>query len=104
MSICFAPIAIAAGFRSRLLGNFKFNSLGQRQSFRPVDDTGLSPHIGLPSFRSGFASAPRIFLTAKGSSDLSSGSADIDIGDSAVAALVTEKNFRFMQIRGGNGL
>ncbi len=77
----------------------KFDSLGQRQLLRPVDDTGLSPHIALPRFGPGFASAACILFAAEGTSNFRSGSANIDIGDTAVAALMAEKYFRFMQIK-----
>jgi hypothetical protein len=55
----------------------------------------LSAHVGFPYIRTGFAPAPGVFFTAERPPDLSSGSADIDIGDTAVAAQMAEECFRF---------
>src|SRR6185437_741504 len=71
--------------------------LGERQVARPVDGVGLAAHIRLPGIGAGLPPAARVLLAAEGAADLGAGSADVDVGDAAVAARGGEEGLRVLQ-------
>jgi len=47
----------------------KLKPLGQRKLTRPVNRTGLTPHLGLADIGPGFPTAAGIFFPTKGTAD-----------------------------------
>ena len=64
----------------------KLNALGEGQVGTVVDGAGLSAHVGLPRVRAGLSASTGVFLATERAAYLSSGSADIYVGDTAVAS------------------
>src|SRR5579862_1806292 len=79
--------AVARSLHSEL------DSLRQRQLRRPINGVGLAAHVGFPGIAAGFAASAGLLLPAKGAPNLSAAGADIDIGNAAIAAAVTEEGF-----------
>src|SRR5688500_12591260 len=75
-------------------------SLGQGQIFAPIDGVRLAPHVGLPGIGAGLTAAAGVFLTAERAADFSSGSADVDVGDAAIAARGRQKSLRALHAVG----
>src|SRR6266403_29498 len=73
------------------------NSLSQRQLRAPVDGVRLAPHVRLPGIRARLPAAARVFLAAEGAADFGPRSAEIDVGDTAIAAVGGEEALRHLQ-------
>src|ERR1700722_6829897 len=80
--------------------NIEFDALGQRQRRAPVDGIGLAAHIGLPGIGSSLATTAGVLLTAESTADLGSRGTEVDVGDAAVAALVTQVELGVLQTLG----
>src|SRR5690606_21797221 len=64
----------------------KVDPLRQGQLPGIVDGIGLSSHIGFPGIASAFPAPAGFFLAAECAADLRTGSADVHVGDTAIAA------------------
>jgi len=62
----------------------EFNALGEREIGAIIYCIGLSAHIGFPGIGARFPSTTGFFFTTEGTTDLSTGSTNIYVGDSAV--------------------
>ena len=69
-----------------ILLQVKPDSLCQGQGCTVIDCVCLPPHIGFPGITAAFPSTSGFLFTAKCPADFSPAGADIDIGNSAVAA------------------
>src|SRR5882757_2210255 len=65
----------------------EFDALRERQLRTPIDRRGLAPHVRFPGVRAGLAAAAGVLLAAEGAADLSAGGSEIDVGNTAVAAI-----------------
>jgi len=74
------------------------NPLRQRQLGAPVDGVRLPAHVGPPGVRSAFAAAAGLLLAAEGPADLRPAGADVDVGDSAIAADGREESLGLEQV------
>src|SRR5262245_45098157 len=63
------------------------DALRERQCRTPVDRAGLPAHVRFPGVGARFAAATRFLFTAEGTADFGTRGADIDVGNTAVAAL-----------------
>src|ERR1051326_8610519 len=78
----------------------KYDALRQGQLFRVINGYGLPAHIRFPGVGPAFAAASGFFFSAKGSADLCAPRADIDVGDTAIAAAARQKLLRFPEVIG----
>src|SRR5438477_3706709 len=67
--------------------------LRQRQLAAPVDGGRLAAHVRLPRVGSGLSPAARFLLAAERAADFRTRSADVDVGDAAVAAQGRQERF-----------
>src|SRR5689334_20417881 len=81
----------------------KFDALREREVRRPVDGGSLAPHIGLPRIAAGLAAAARLLFSAKRAADLRATGADVDVGDTAVAAPIADERLRGSEVGGEHG-
>src|SRR5215212_9426840 len=88
---------------SSALTEVEANALRKRQLAAPIYGVGLTPHVGLPGVRARFASPAGVLLAAECAADLRSGSADVDVGDPAIAAGGGQKSFRALHAVGEQG-
>src|SRR5260370_26038217 len=66
--------------------DLELDSLRQRKFVRPIDGYGLPAHVGFPGVASGFAPAAGFLFATKCAADFSAAGADVDVGDSTIAA------------------
>src|SRR5882757_8578812 len=87
----------------RLRRDFELDPLCERQVGAPVDRVGLAPHVGFPGVGAGLAAAAGVLLAAEGATDFGAGGADVDVGDTTVAAGGGEEQLRVLQAVGEEG-
>ncbi|KPW59959.1 Uncharacterized protein ALO80_05928 [Pseudomonas caricapapayae] len=78
------------------------DALGQWQLAGIVDGVGLPPHVGAPRIGAGFAATAGVLLAAKRTADFCTAGADIDVGDTTIAARRTLERLGFTQVGGKN--
>src|SRR5690349_22663202 len=82
---------------SRAFLDLEGDALRERQIATPVDGVRLPAHVGLPRIRARLAAAARILFAAECAADLGAGSADVHVGDAAVAARRREERLGVLQ-------
>src|SRR5687767_9826171 len=78
-------------------GDVELDALRERQVARVVDRVGLAPHVDLPGVGTRFAAAARVLLAAERAADLGTRSADVDVGNAAVAAGRRQEPLRMLE-------
>src|ERR1700730_10685232 len=66
--------------------DLELDPLRERQLTAPVHGIGLAAHVRLPGIGAGFAAAAGILFTTESAADFGPRGAEIDVGDTAVAA------------------
>ena len=79
--------------RQVILRHGELDALGQRQIAAIIQRASLAAHVRLPGIATRLAAAARFLLAAERAADFRTRSADVDVGDAAVAARGRQKRF-----------
>src|SRR5438105_12864651 len=82
---------------ARLLRDLELDPLRERQLAAPVHGSGLTAHVRLPGIGARLAAAAAVLLATEGAADFGARGAQIDVGDTAVAAGGRQERFRVLQ-------